>query len=59
LRECASLEQDADIVFLLHREHVDDPTEPTELIIGKNREGRIGTVKLRFDEKTVSFRDWT
>ena len=25
----------------------------------KNREGRIGSVKLRFDEKTVSFAEWT
>jgi replicative DNA helicase len=58
LRESGSLEQDADIVFLLHRERM-DPNEPTELIIAKNREGRIGSVKLRFDERTVSFEDWT
>ena len=57
LRESGSLEQDADIVFLLHRERM-EPKEPTELIIAKNREGRIGSVKLRFDEKTVSFEDW-
>jgi replicative DNA helicase len=58
LKESGSLEQDADIVFLLHRER-NNPNEPTELIIAKNREGRIGSVKLRFDEKTVSFSDWT
>ena len=56
LRESGSLEQDADIVFFLHRES-EDRNKPTELIIAKNRDGRIGSVKLRFNDKTVSFED--
>src|SRR5206468_6186070 len=59
LRESGSLEQDADIVFFLHCEDPEDDNEPTELIIAKNRDGRIGTVKLRFGKETVSFSDWT
>ncbi len=57
LRESGSLEQDADLVFLLHRDQ-NAPNDPTELIIAKNREGRIGSVNLKFNEKTVSFQDW-
>jgi len=56
LRESGSLEQDADLVFLLHRDQ-NASNEPTELIVAKNREGRIGSVNLRFNEKTVSFED--
>jgi len=30
----------------------------TELNPAKNRDGEAGEVKLRFDEKIVSFADW-
>lgn len=49
LRESGSLEQDADIVFLIHRpEAVDENNRPGEadLIIGKHRGGPTGKVPL-------------
>ncbi len=62
LRESGSIEQDADVVMLLHREdyynRADKDYEPTntaELIIAKQRNGPTGTVKLRFLEKITRF----
>lgn len=50
LRESGSLEQDADVVILLHREDVRDHESPRagecDVIIDKNRHGRTGTVTL-------------
>jgi replicative DNA helicase len=50
LRESGSLEQDADIVLLLHREDAYDPHSArageTDLIIDKNRSGPVGTVTV-------------
>lgn len=64
LRESGSIEQDADVVMLLHREdyyHEGDPNwEPThvaEVIIAKQRNGPTGTVKLTFDKPTTTFRN--
>ena len=64
LRESGSIEQDADVIILLHREDYYHRSEPdytadnsAEMIIAKQRNGPIGTVKLRFDEKTTRFRD--
>jgi replicative DNA helicase len=52
LRESGAIEQDADTVLLLHREEVyDRHTEDkgiAEVIIAKQRSGRIGTVRLRW-----------
>ncbi|ONN26993.1 DNA helicase [Thermosipho affectus] len=60
LRESGSIEQDADMVLFLYREEYykkEKTTEPhiTELIIGKQRNGPIGTVKLSFDPKYTAF----
>jgi len=62
LRESGSIEQDADVVILLHREdyyHRSEPDyEPTntaELIIAKQRNGPTGTVPLIFREKIARF----
>jgi len=59
LRESGSLEQDADIVLLLHRpdyyNHADQPGA-AELIVAKNRGGSTGTVSLTFDRSTTTFR---
>lgn len=44
LRESGAAEQDADIVLLLHRLNHDTVT----MIIGKNRNGPVGSVSLRF-----------
>lgn len=62
LRESGSLEQDADIVMLLYREdaYQTDPTLHTniaEVIIGKNRNGPTGPVKLHFTRKSTRFSD--
>lgn len=68
LRESGSIEQDADVVILLHREeyyHVQDENwkleNPdkvgiAELIIAKQRNGPTGVVKLAWDNKTTRFK---
>ena len=51
LRESGAIEQDADIVMMLYREsyyNPDYPTKETELIIAKNRNGEVKTIKLDF-----------
>src|SRR5699024_3292029 len=52
IRESGSIEQDADIVAFLYREdYYDQETEEQnviEVIIGKQRSGPTGTVKLAF-----------
>ncbi len=71
LRESGSIEQDADVVMLLHREayyHKDDEewlNDPdneekltlSELIIAKQRNGPTGVVKLTWDDSTVRFKN--
>ncbi|WP_333619786.1 DnaB-like helicase C-terminal domain-containing protein, partial [Dietzia sp.] len=50
LRESGSLEQDADIVMLLHRPEVTEPDHPdagkAEVILGKHRGGPTGSITL-------------
>ncbi len=50
LRESGSLEQDADVIVLLHRDNYYDPDKDNtaELIIAKQRNGPTGVVKLAF-----------
>lgn len=51
LRESGAIEQDADLVLLLHRPEYYDPNEQpgvAELIVAKNRNGPTGTAKLVF-----------
>jgi replicative DNA helicase len=62
LRESGSIEQDADVVMLLHREdyyhrgeEAYEPNNTAELIIAKQRNGPTGSVKLTFLEKTTRF----
>jgi replicative DNA helicase len=62
LRESGSIEQDADVVMLLHREDYYKMSEPdyqpdniAELIIAKQRNGPTGTVKLTFMNRTTRF----
>ena len=61
LRESGSIEQDADIVGFIYREDVYDPdTERkgiADLIIAKHRNGPVGTVHLRFFDRTARFAD--
>ncbi len=56
LRETGSLEQDADVVILLHRERdKEDEQLVTEVILAKNRNGPIGTVQLAFVPRFTRF----
>lgn len=60
LRESGSIEQDADVVALIHREGYykrDDPTLKTDatLIIAKQRNGPVGDVKLNWYSEYTLF----
>lgn len=53
LRESGNLEQDADIVLLMHRT---PPENRCSLSIAKNRDGATKTIEMWFDDKRMSFR---
>ena len=62
LRESGSIEQDADVVILLHREDYYhrgegdyEPNNAAELIIAKQRNGPTANVKLIFRERFTRF----
>jgi replicative DNA helicase len=58
LRESGALEQDADLVLLLHRpEYYDANDQPgvAELIVAKNRNGATDTIKLTFLKHITRF----
>lgn len=61
LRESGSLEQDADVAIFLYRDdyYNRDSTTPgvTEIIIGKHRNGAIGTANLFFVKELQRFTD--
>ena len=56
LRESGSIEQDADIVMLMHRDK-EKPEEPTTVYIAKHRNGPLGQVQLNFNAQTSTFSD--
>ena len=59
LRESGSLEQDADLVVFLYRPDYYDKRlhdNGAELIIGKQRNGPVGTVEVVFDRQFAKFR---
>ena len=65
LRESGSIEQDADLVLMLSKtnntnfnQSTDHISQLIELIIAKQRNGPIGTVKLKFNEKQTKFSDF-
>ena len=64
LRESGSIEQDADVIMMLFREDYYDRDNPdlkglSEVIIGKQRNGPTGTVKLRWESHIGRFANLT
>ena len=60
LRESGGFEQDADQVWLMHRERAESAETtniPTEINVAKNRNGACGTVELLFFPQFVRFVD--
>ncbi|MEZ7897841.1 MAG: replicative DNA helicase [Flaviflexus sp.] len=60
LRESGSLEQDADVVILLHREDMyksrdESPSGLGEVIVGKHRAGPVGSIMLTFQGHYARF----
>ncbi|MCK4852167.1 MAG: replicative DNA helicase [Candidatus Omnitrophica bacterium] len=59
LRESGAIEQDADLVILLLREEYYNPTEENkgmaEVIVAKQRNGPVGTIKLAFLSEYTRF----
>lgn len=59
LRESGSLEQDADNIMFIYadEDQLQNKVVDTEIIISKQRNGPTGTIKLRFDKKTMTFKN--
>lgn len=61
LRDSGAIEQDADVVLMLYRDEVYNPDTPdrgtAEIIVGKQRNGETGPVRLAFAGEYQRFAD--
>ncbi|WWP02021.1 MAG: replicative DNA helicase [Candidatus Dasytiphilus stammeri] len=63
LRESGSIEQDADLILFIYRDEVYNDNTDTkgiaELILGKQRNGPLGSIKLIFNGQWARFDNYT
>jgi replicative DNA helicase len=64
LRESGAIEQDADVVLLIHREEYYKPEDDAvkglaDLIIAKQRNGPTGSITLSFNKKFTRFGNYS
>jgi replicative DNA helicase len=60
LRESGAIEQDADVIMFIYRDAVyneESPPEQAEIIIGKQRNGPIGSMPIKFEGHYSRFTD--
>jgi len=59
LRDSGNIEQDADKVLFIYRDEVynknTDFQHTAEILLKKNRNGKLGSIQLHFDENHINF----